>query len=124
MFWVVIELTRLFVRLPSFEKQCDNMGLDENDIMEIENAILSNPKIGDVVVGTGGVRKFRIALSNNKGKSGGARIVYIDFTIYAKVYFLAVFPKSEKENLTKAEKNELKSLVKTLEKEASKNEKG
>jgi len=95
------------------------MDLDENDVMEIENAILSNPNIGEVMVGTGGVRKFRIALSNNKGKSGGARIAYIDFTVYEKVYLITAFPKSEKANLTNAEKNELKKLVKILEKEAS-----
>ena len=94
------------------------MGLDEDDIIEIENAILSNPKIGEVMRGTGGVRKFRIALSNNKGKSGGARIVYVDFTVYEKVYLITAFPKGEKENLSKAEKNELKKLVKILETEA------
>ena len=65
-------MTRMFVRLPTFEKQCDKIGLDENDVIEIENIILSNPKVGEVVKGTGGVRKLRVALCNNKGKSGGA----------------------------------------------------
>jgi len=112
-------LTRAFIRLPEFEKQCDNMDSDENDVMEIENAMLSNPNIGEVMVGTGSVRKFRIALSNNKGKSGGARIAYVDFAIYGKVYLITAFPKSEKVNLSKSEKNELKKLVKILETEAS-----
>ena len=108
-------MTREFIRLPSFEKQCDSMGLDEDDIIEIENAVLANPKIGKVMKGTGGVRKFRIALSNNKGKSGGARIVYVDFAVYEKVYFIAAFSKGAKENISKAEQNELKNLVKILE---------
>lgn len=96
------------------------MGLDEDDIMEIENVILSNPKIGSVIEGTGGVRKFRVSLSNNKGKSGGARIVYVDFVMYEKIYFITAFPKSEKENLSKAERNDLKKDIKTLESELRK----
>lgn len=66
--------------------------------------------------GTGGVRKFRIPLS--KGKSGGARVVYVDFPQYGKVYLLAIFAKSVKENLSKAERNQMKNQVKLLEIEA------
>ena len=117
-------MTRAFIRLPSFEKQCGSMGLDEDDVIEIENVILSNPKIGAVIKGTGGVRKFRMALSNNKGKSGGARIVYIDFAVYEKVYLITAFPKGVKENLSKAEQNELKALVKVLESECKKGRNG
>jgi len=55
-----------------------------------------------------------------QGKSGGTRVVYIDFAVYGKVYLLAVFAKSEMENLSPAERNELKSLVHALEKELTK----
>ena len=63
---------------------------------------------------------MRIALSNNKGKSGGTRIVYVDFTVYEKIYLITAFPKDEMENLSKAERNELKKLVGTLESELRK----
>ena len=112
-------MTRTFVRLPSFEKQCEHLNLDEDDIMKIENILLDNPSIGKIMRGTGGVRKFRVALPN-RGKSGGARIIYIDFAYYEKIYFLTAFAKSEFDNLNQAERNELKALVKVLESELRK----
>ena len=45
------------------------------------------------------------------------RIIYVDFVIHEKLYLLTAYPKSEKDNLTKAERNELKKLVKILEAE-------
>lgn len=112
-------MTREFVRLPEFEKQCKSIGLSEDDIMAIENALLSNPSVGNVIQGTGGIRKFRFPLPN-RGKSGGGRVIYVDFAFYEKIYLLTVFAKSETENLTKAERNELNALVGKLESELRK----
>ena len=112
-------MTRTFVRLPEFERQCKHIGLDEDDIMEIENALLDNPAIGNIMRGTGGLRKFRITLPN-RGKSSGARVIFIDFAYYEKIYLITAFAKSEFDNLTQAERNELKTLVKVLELELRK----
>ena len=112
-------MTREFVRLPEFEKQCKNTGLDENDVRAIENTLLSDPSAGEVMQGTGGIRKFRFPLPN-RGKSGGARVIYIDFTRYEKIYLITTYAKSETDNLTKAERNELKVLVRILESELRK----
>jgi hypothetical protein len=112
-------MTRIFVRLPEFEKNCKDIGLDEDDIREIELTLLGNPTIGDLIKGTGGIRKVRIALPN-RGKSGGARAIYLDFAHYEKTYFITVYDKAETDDLTKAEKNELKTLSKFLENELRK----
>ena len=112
-------MTRTFVRMPEFEKQCKDIGLNEDDIMEIENTLLDNPAIGDVMRGTGGIRKLRIALPG-RGKSRGARVVYIDFAYYKKIYLITAFAKSELDNLSQAERNELKKLAKILESELEK----
>jgi hypothetical protein len=95
------------------------MGLTEDKIREIENALMANPTIGDIIQGTGGLRKFRIPLSNT-GKSGGIRVIYIDFMSYEKIYLITAYAKSELENLNKEECNELKMLVKILESELRK----
>ena len=115
-------MTREFVRLPEFEKQCKHMGLIEDNIRDIENILLLNPAIGDVIQETGGLRKFRFALSN-RGKSAGARVLYLDFIHYEKIYLITVYAKSETENLNQGERNALKSLVKILESELRKKEK-
>lgn len=96
-----------------------NIGLDEDDVKAIENTLLSDPSAGDVMQGTGGIRKLRIALPN-RDKSGGARVIYIDFAFFEKIYFFTAYAKSETDNLTKAERNELKGLVGILESELRK----
>ena len=71
------------------------------------------PRSGDIMVGTGGVRKLRWAVEG-RGKSGGARIIYYFHSARLPVYLLAVFGKNEKANLTKSERNELAKLTKAL----------
>jgi len=112
-------MTRLFIRLPEFEKQCKRIGLNEDDVIKIELTLLGNPTIGDLIKGTGGIRKVRIPLQN-RGKSGGARVIYIDFAYYESIYLITVYEKSTTEDLSKAERNELKILVQTLEDELRK----
>lgn len=109
-------MIRAFIYMPFYEKGLKNLSLTLDDEIFIENEILNNPAIGVVMQETGGVRKFRIPLQ--KGKSGGARVIYIDFPKFGKVYFLAIFAKNIKENLSKAEKNQMKNQVKLLEIEA------
>ncbi|MCL2662831.1 MAG: type II toxin-antitoxin system RelE/ParE family toxin [Oscillospiraceae bacterium] len=110
-------MTRVFVYIAEFEKQCEHLGLTEKDIEDIEDFLLTNPTAGNMIPGTGGVRKVRIRLPN-RGKRGGARIVYVDFTHYKKMYMLTVYSKGVKENLTQAEKSELKNLVNVLKAES------
>ena len=102
-------MTRMFIRLPEFEKRCNELGLTEANIREIENILLENPNIGGIIQGTGGIRKFRYALSNT-GKSGGARVISLDFAYYGRTFLITIYGKGTKDNLTKAERNSLKEL--------------
>ena len=58
----------------------------------------------------------------HRGKSGSIRIIYIDFEVYEKIYLITAYQKSEKDNLTKAERNELKQIVDILEKQLEESE--
>jgi len=69
-----------------------------------------------VIPGTGGLRKARIAIDNNKGKSGGARVCFVDFVLAETVYFITVYSKNEKDNLSKEERNNVKKLIDLLRK--------
>jgi len=109
-------MTREFIRLPEFEKQCKHIGLTEDDIMKIENELLVNPIVGDIIKGTGGIRKFRVVLPN-RGKRGGARVIYVDFVSYNKIYLITVYSKSELKDLTQAERNDLKRYIAILKNE-------
>jgi len=112
-------MTREFIRLFEFEKQCKNIELSEDDILGIEIRLLADPVIGKMIQGTGGIRKFRIALPN-RGKSSGARVIYVDFADFCKTYFITAYEKSDMDNLSNAEKSELKQLVGVLKNELRK----
>ena len=57
----------------------------------------------------------------SEGKSGSVRVIYVDFEIYEKLYLLTAYPKNEKDNLSKAERNTLKQLVGVLEQQLDEN---
>lgn len=72
-----------------------------------------NPKAGEIVPETGGVRKVRWALQG-RGKRGGARVIYYYHNERLPVFLLAAYSKNEKANLSKAERNTIKRLVPLL----------
>ena len=69
---------------------------------------------------TGGVRKMRFAFEQ-QGKSGSGRVIYVDFEVHEKLYLLTAYPKNEKDNLSKAERNTLKQLVGILKQQLDEN---
>ena len=107
-------MTRIFVELPSFRADWKSLGLTEADLQKLQEELLANPTVGKMMKETGGVRKMRFAFEH-RGKSGSIRVIYIDFEVHEKLFLLTAYPKSEKDNLSKAERNELKKLVHILE---------
>ncbi len=77
------------------------------------NYVAAFPKAGDLIRGTGGVRKLRWR-RGGKGKSGGVRVIYYFHSERMPLYLLTVFAKNEREDLSQAECNDLASLVDTL----------
>lgn len=75
--------------------------------------LAANPRAGDLMQGTGGIRKLRWA-RGGRGKSGGARVIYYFHSEAMPLYLLTVFGKNERANLSKAERNELAALVRVL----------
>lgn len=102
-----------FVYMKEFLACWNNMELDDNDMRSLESLLLQDPSAGVVMQGTGGLRKLRVALPG-RGKSGGARVCYVDFVEKETILFIAAYPKNEKENLSKAERNSIKKLVEKL----------
>lgn len=65
---------------------------------------------------TGGLRKIRIPIED-KGKRGGGRVIYVDIELKETIYFINVYAKNEKDDLTKEEKNAFKAIIHTLKEE-------
>ena len=107
-------MTREFVIMPEFDRQWDKMGLSDEELRQLQEVLLENPKVGVVIRGTKGLRKLRIAFEG-QGKSTSGRIAYIDFTVHEHIYLITAYPKNEKDNLTKAECNTIAKLIVKLE---------
>jgi len=86
----------------------------ERAAAELEIALA--PTAWPVIAGTGGARKARAA-RGGRGKSGGARIIYYVLTRRDVLYLIDVYAKSAKEDLTDAEKREIRKVIAALEAE-------
>ena len=108
-------MTRTFIQKDEFIKNWELLGMTDDDLRRLELVIMKNPQVGPVIQGTGKLRKMRFAFEN-KGKSGSSRVCYVDFLIHETVYLITVYSKNEKDNLSKAERNEIKKFIDILEK--------
>jgi hypothetical protein len=102
----------LFIELRPFRRRLDDL-LNDEDFRDLQSHLVNRPQAGALIRGTGGFRKIRWAESG-KGKSGGVRVVYFYRPASSRIYFAAIYPKGEKDSLTKEEKNELKAVVSLL----------
>ena len=93
-------MNRTFIEVPQFTKKWQLLGLTDDDLKALEEELLNNPKAGDVIKGTGGIRKIRIPIENKgKGKRSGARVIYVDIELKETIYFINVYTKDEKDDL-------------------------
>ena len=75
--------------------------------------LAENPTSGNLIQGTGGIRKLRWSIGS-KGKSSGIRVIYYFHSGIMPLYLLAVFGKKEKSNISSEEKNLLSKIAKKL----------
>ncbi len=99
-----------FYETAPFQKRVDDL-LDLNEYAELQDALRTRPDAGSIQSGTGGCRKLRWE-AQGKGKSGGARVIYYWYQEDGEIFLLAIFSKGEKDNLSMAERNSLRKLIK------------
>jgi hypothetical protein len=102
--------------LPEYLRRSHKL-LTNEERSDIVSYLAAFPKDGDLIKGTGGIRKMRWRQSG-RGKSGGVRIIYYYHSERMPLYVLTVFAKNERADLSQAERNELAKLVKILVKTA------
>lgn len=109
------ELTRGFVELDHFIEKWKSLGLNDDDLFELEIMLMQTSKEHPVIQGTGGLRKVRFSPERlNKGKSGAYRIIYLDLDQNEIIVLLVAYSKNDQDSLSAAEKSELKQLVELL----------
>ena len=84
--------------------------LSDEELGAMQNRLLENPEAGEVIIGSGGMRKLRVAL-RGRGKRGGARVIYYRFTERQQILLLLIYDKSRADDLTADQKRALGLLV-------------
>ena len=100
-----------FIETSIFTRQIKTLATDD-ELKALQVELIAQPEKGDLIQGTGGLRKVRMA-TGQQGKSGSARVIYFLATAEV-IYLVLAYAKNEKESLTAAEKAELKKLTQLL----------
>lgn len=98
--------------MPEYIRRAEKL-LSAAERRDVVDYLAAHPKAGDLMEGTGGVRKLRWG-RGGQGKSGGVRIIYYFHSEAMPLYLLTLFAKNERANLSKAERNDVADLVDTL----------
>lgn len=103
-----------FIETATFRRQLDRKAsLDL--LIEIQNDLLKDPLRGDLVSGTGGARKERIAdPSESRGKRGSYRYLYLYLEHRGRIYLLHLYAKNEQSDLSPAQKKLIAEAIQII----------
>lgn len=99
----------IFIETLAFTRLITELMKDE-DYGQFQRELAWAPESGDVIEGTGGLRKIRVALPG-RGKSGGARVIYYYFSSASQIVLMFAYPKNVQDNLTPAQKKALRAVI-------------
>lgn len=86
-----------FIETKLFTRFVDDY-LSDEEYRELQVALIGNPNAGDVVPGSGGVRKLRWRAAG-RGKRGGYRVIYFAKLAQGVIWMLTMYPKNVAENI-------------------------
>lgn len=100
------------VETPEFQSATRKL-MSDNERAVLVVYLAYNPKSGDLIPGTGGVRKLRWGLEG-RGKRGGARVVYYYHDAAMPLFALTAYAKNEQANLSPQDRNDFRQLTALL----------
>lgn len=83
---------------------------DDDEYKNLQSALTLNPEIGDIIRGSGGLRKVRWG-AKGRGKRGGARVIYYWRTAFGQIFMLYIFTKNKQTDLTPTQLKQLKKII-------------
>lgn len=87
----------IFIEAPIFSKLIYDY-LDENEYAALQWSLSAKPDHGEIIPGSGGLRKIRWALKG-RGKRGGVRVIYYWQRTDGEIWLLTMYAKNEAENI-------------------------
>jgi hypothetical protein len=101
------------VETAPYLRQCKG-NLSAAQRVEVIDMVAADPKCGELIIGTGGVRKVRFASKTGQGKSGGARVIYFYHNETIPVFLVGVFGKGQRANINDAEKRAFRKSTRNI----------
>lgn len=98
------------VRTKRYLKDLKRLGASARDIRALEQAIATDPTVGDVIPGLGGLRKVRFGI----GKRGGGRAIYFLMIADDVAVMVFAYAKNEQEDLTTEQRKAALEIMKEL----------
>ena len=109
---ILTVMQAVFVELPAFERSRESY-LDDGGFGRLQEALMANPEAGEVIPGTGGLRKVRFSdARRSKGKRGGLRVIYYYWTGGPEFWLFTLYDKDEMADLTPKQREALKERIK------------
>lgn len=102
----------VFIELPPFERFRQTF-LDDAEYQALQNELLANPEKGDVIQGTGGLRKIRVA-AQGRGKRGGFRVIYYWQDIQGRCWLFAGYGKNSQTDLSSEQRRHLAAALERI----------
>lgn len=99
----------VFIEAAVFTKHLQDY-LNDDEYSELQSFLIEQPEAGDLIQGTGGLRKLRWNLGN-KGKRGGIRVIYYWQISESQIYLFTLYAKNEMSDLSSNEKRALKKML-------------
>ena len=102
----------VFIELPAFERYRADY-LDDENFRGLQDSLMKNPEAGDVIEGTGGLRKVRHAdPRRGKGTRGGLRVIFYWWDGKNQFWIFTLYDKHELDGLSPKQKAALKTMLK------------
>ena len=101
-----------FIETTVFSKIRENY-FDDSQFHRLQLHLIDRPDAGDVIIGSGGVRKLRWR-PPGRGKRGGIRVIYYWITRDNQILFLTAYAKNEADDLSSAAIKSMREIVKGL----------
>ncbi|MDE2464342.1 MAG: type II toxin-antitoxin system RelE/ParE family toxin [Alphaproteobacteria bacterium] len=99
----------IFIETPTFTRRVLAL-LDDATYAVLQRRLTRDPDAGDLIEGTGGLRKIRVRAKGH-GTRGGARVIYYHFVSASQIAMLMIYPKNEQDDLTAEQRKALRTVI-------------
>ena len=109
---IISSVKAVFVELPAFERHRAEY-LSDEAFGALQATLMKRSDSGDVIEGTGGLRKLRFAdARRGKGKRGGLRVIYYWWEGGLQFWLFTLYDKDERDDLSPQQRKTLKVMLK------------